>query len=124
MADGLADELEVGVGEQGDLLDAVDAVDPGEEAQHGEVPVLVDEVVEADGGEGDVVGVEGWRGRVGGEELDVEGVGGVDGDHGLGVVVEVLEEDLAEGVDLARVRGAAVAGQELALLLEGPEEGV
>lgn len=27
------------------------------------------------------------RRRVGGEELDVEGVGGVDGDHGFAVVV-------------------------------------
>lgn len=120
--DGLADELEVGVGEQRDLLDAVDAVDPGEQAQHGEVPVFVDEAGEADGGEGHVVGVEGRRGRVGGEEFDVEGVGGVDGDHGLGVVVQVLEQDLAQGVDLAAA--AAVPGQELALLLQRAEEGV
>ena len=71
------------------------------------------------------MGVEGGRGRVGGEELDVERVGGVDGDHGLGVVVEVLEQDLAQCVDLAAaVAGGGVAGQELALLLERAEEGV
>ena len=124
MPDRLPDKLEVGIRQQGDLLHAVDAVDAGQHAQHCEVPVLVDEVVEADGGEGHVVGVEGRGRRVGGEEFDVEGVGGVDGDHGFGVVVEVFEEDFAQGVDLAAVRGAAVAGQEVALLLERAEEGV
>ena len=124
MPHGLAHELEVRVGPQRDLLHAVDAVDPGQDAPHREVPVLVDEAVEADGGEGHVVGVEGRGGRVGGEEFDVEGVGGVDGDHGFGVVVQVLQEDLAQRVDLAAVRGAAVAGEELALLLQAPEEGV
>ena len=123
VADGLADELRVRVGPQRDLPDAVDAVDPGQQAQHGEVPVVVDEVAEADGGEGHVVGVQGRGRRVGGEELDVERVGGVDGDHGFGVVVQVLEEDLAQGVDLAAA-AAAVAGEELALLLERAEEGV
>lgn len=83
MADGLPHELEVGVRQQRNLLHAVHAVDPGEHAQHREVPVLVDEVFEPDGGEGDVVGVEGRGRRVGGEEFDVEGIGGVDGDHGL-----------------------------------------
>lgn len=125
MPNGFPHELEVGVGQQGNLLDAIDAVNPRQDAQHGEVPVFVDEVVEADGGEGHVVGVEG-RGRgVGGEEFDVEGVGGVDGDHGFGVVVQVLEEDFAQGVDLAAVWGAAaVAGEEVALLFEGAEEEV
>ena len=124
MPDSLPHELQVCVGQEGNLLDAVDAIDPGQDAQHGEVPVLVDEVVEADGGEGHVVGVEGrGRGR-GGEEFDVEGVGGVDGDHGFGVVVEVFEEDFAQGVDLAAGAAAAVAGEEVALLLEGAEEGV
>lgn len=124
MPDRFPHELEVGVGEQRNLLDAVDAVDPGEDVQHGEVPVFVDEVFETDGGEGHVVGVEGRGRRVGGEEFDVEGVGGVDGDHGFGVVVQVLEQDLAERVDLAAVRRAAVAGEELALLLERAEQGV
>lgn len=125
MPDGLPHELEVGVRPQRNLLDAVDAVDPGQHAQHREVPVLVDEVLEPNGGEGDVVGVEGRGRRVGGEEFDVEGVGGVDGDHGFRVVVQVFEQDLAQGVDLAAVRGGvAIAGEELALLLEGAEEGV
>lgn len=111
MPDRFPDELEIRIRQERNPLHAVDAVDPGEHAQHREVPVFVDEVLEADGGEGHVVGVEG-RGRgVGGEEFDVEGVGGVDGDHGFGVVVQVFEEDLAEGVDLAAVRGAgAVTG--------------
>ena len=120
VADRLAHKLKVGVGKQRNLLNAVNAVNPGEDAQHGEVPVLVNKVVKPDGGKGHVVGVEGRGRRVGGEELNVEGVGGVNGDHGLGVVVQVLEEDLAEGVDAA----AAVPGQELALLLERAEEGV
>ena len=124
MPDRFPHELEVGVGQQRNLLDAVDTVDPGEDVQHGEVPVFVDEVFETDGGEGHVVGVEGRGRRVGGEEFDVEGVGGVDGDHGFGVVVQVLEQDLAERVDLAAVRRAAVAGEELALLLERAEQGV
>ena len=126
MPDGLAHELEVGVGEQGDLPDAVDAVDVGQHAPHGEVPVVVDEAGEADGGEGHVVGVQGRGRRVGGEEFDVECVGGVDGDHGLGVIVQVFQQDLAQRVDLAAVRraAAAVPGQELALLLQRAEEGV
>lgn len=136
MADGLSHELQVRIGQEGNLLDAVDAVDPRQDAQHREVPVLVDEVVdevvEADGGEGHVVGVEGWGRGVGGEEFDVEGVGGVDGDHGFGVVVEVFEEDFTQGVDLAAgvraaiaaAAAAAIAGEEVALLFEGAEEGV
>ena len=120
--DGLAHELEVGVGAQGDLADAVDAVEPGQDAQHGEVPVGVDEAGEADGGEGHVVGAAGRGRRVGGEELEVEGVGRVEGHHGLGVGVEVLEQDLAQGVEAAPA--VAVAGQEPALLLQRAEEGV
>ncbi len=78
------------------------------------------------------MGVEGRGRRVGGEELDVERVGGVDGDHGLGVRVEVLEQDLAQRVDLAAAAAAASAAagaarvprQELRLLFQRAEEGV
>ena len=91
MPNGLPHEFEIRIRQKGDLLHAVDAVDPREDTQHREVPILVDEVLEADGGKGDVVGVEGRGRRVGGKELDVEGVGGVDGDHGLGVVVQVFQ---------------------------------
>lgn len=74
------------------------------------------------------MGVEGRGRRVGGEELDVERVGGVDGDHGFGVRVEVLEQDLAQRVDLAAAAtagGAArVPRQELRLLFQRAEEGV
>ncbi len=35
------------------------------------------------------------RGRgVGGEELDIEGVGGVNWDHGFAVVVQIFQKDL------------------------------
>ncbi len=34
-----------------------------------------------------MVGMEGWGRGVGGEEFDVEGVGGVDGDHSFRVIV-------------------------------------
>ena len=110
VGDGGADELVVRVGEQGDLLDAVEAVDVGEDEQHGEIPVGVGEGGEAHGGEGDVVREDPWRWRVGREELDVEGVGGVDGDHAFAVVVEVFQEDFAERVDLARVGCGGVFG--------------
>ena len=87
MPDRLPHKLKVRISQQGNLLDAVYAVDPRQDAQHRQVPIFVNEVVETDGGEGHVVGVEG-RGRgVGGEELNIEGVGGVDGDHGFGVIV-------------------------------------
>ena len=68
--------------------------------------------------------VEGRGRRVGGEEFDVEGIGGVDGDHGLGIVVQILEQNLTQRVNLAAVGRAAVARQELALLLQRAEEGV
>lgn len=35
-----------------------------------------------------------WRG-VGGEEFDIEGVGGVDGDHSFRVVIQIFEESFA-----------------------------
>ena len=107
VADGFADEFEVCVGELGDAVDAVYAVDVGEDAGHcevtargggaffeGEGGVLREEGGEGNGGEGDVPGVEGWGRGVGGEELEIEGCGGVEGDLGFAVVVEVFEEDL------------------------------
>ncbi len=39
VAEGFFDEFVVGVGEEGDLLDGVDAVDVGEDEEHGWVPV-------------------------------------------------------------------------------------
>lgn len=123
VGDGLAHEAVVGVGAQGDLAHAVEAVDVRQDQQHGEVPVGVRQRVEPHGAEGHVVRPDGRRCRVGGEELDVQGVGFVDGDHAFAVVVQVLEQDLAQGVDFARVRGGEVAGQELGLFFQGAEEG-
>lgn len=75
VADRAAGEGEVGVGGGGDAGDARDAVDVGRDARHGQVPCLVCEGGEADGGEGDVPGAHGGRGWVGGEEFEVERVG-------------------------------------------------
>lgn len=70
------------------------------------------------------MGVEGRGRRVGGEEFDVEGIGGVDGDHRLGIIVQILQQDLTQRVNLATVRRTAITGQELALLLQRAEEGI
>ena len=87
VAEGFLNEFVVCVGEEGDLFDGIDAVDVREDEQHGKVPIGVGEGGEVNGCEGDVVRVEG-RGRgVCGEEFDVEGGGGVEGDHSFGVVV-------------------------------------
>lgn len=120
--DGFAHEFVVGVGEEGDLAHAVDAVDVRQDEQHGEIPVLVGERREPDGAEGHVVRVQGRRGRVHGEEFDVERVVGVNGDHGFAVVVEVFEQDFAQGVDFARVGRRRVAREEAGLLFERAEE--
>ena len=50
--------------------------------------------------------MEGRWGGVGREEFEVQGVGGVEGDLGLAVVVEVFEEDFGEGVEF----GCGVVG--------------
>ena len=123
MLDRLPHELEIGVGQQRNLLDAVDTIDPGTDAQHREVPIHIDQVFEADGGEGHVVGIEGRRWGVGGEEFNVERIGGVDWDHSFRIVVQILEQYFAQGVDFAAARSgdAAVAREELALLLERAE---
>ena len=42
-----------------------------------------------------MVRMEGWRWGIGGEEFDVEGIGGVDGDHGFGIVIEIFKEGFA-----------------------------
>lgn len=107
LADCFADELQVRVGEEGDPFHRVDAVDVGEDAEECDVPGGgIDHVGEGDGQEGHLVRVERGRGRVDGEELDVQGGGGGgDGDHALGIVVQVLEQDLADGVD---ARGGGV----------------
>lgn len=120
--DGFAHELVVGVGEEGDLAHAVDAVDVRQDEQHGEIPVLVGERREPDGAEGHVVRVQRRRGRVHGEEFNVERVVGVNGDHGFAVVVEVFEQDFAQGVDFARVGRRRVAREEAGLFFERAEE--
>ena len=101
---------------------AVDAVDVWEDEQHGEVPILVHERGEAYCAEGDMMREQGRRRRVGGEELDVERVVVVDGDHGFAVVVQVFEQDLAQGVDFACVGRRGITAEEMGLLLEGAEQ--
>ena len=51
----LADELVVGVGREGDLSHAIDAIDVREDEQHGKVPVWVHEGGEPHSAEGHVV---------------------------------------------------------------------
>ncbi|KAI4120493.1 MAG: hypothetical protein LQ347_007085, partial [Umbilicaria vellea] len=51
------------------------------------------------------------------------GVGFVDGDHAFAVVVQVLEQDLAERVHVAGVGGGEVAREEFGLFFERAEEG-
>lgn len=77
VAEGGAGEVGVCVGAGGDGADAVDAVNVREEGEQGQVPVGVGEGGQVDRGEGDVVVVEGRRGWEGGEEFDVQRVGGI-----------------------------------------------
>lgn len=122
VAEGGAGEVRLCVGAGGDGADAVDAVDVREEGEQGQIPVGVGEGGQVDGGEGDVVVVEGRGRREGGEEFDVERVGGIwplsiservfsrdrstggakegavvrtDGDHAFAVVVQILQDHLA-----------------------------
>ena len=122
MADRLAHQLVVGIGSQGDLRHAVDAVDVREDEQHGEVPILVHERREAYRAEGNMMREQGRRWRVGGEELDVQRVVVVDGDHTFAVIVQVFEQDLAQSVDLTRVGRRRIAAEEVGLLLESAQQ--
>lgn len=123
VGDGLAHELVVGVGAQGDLAHAVEAVDVRQDQQHREVPIRVRQRREPHGAEGHLVRRDGRRRRVAGEELDVQGVGFVDRDHAFAVVVQVLEQDLAQCVHFAGVGGGGVAREEFGLFFQGAEEG-
>lgn len=122
VADRLAHQLIVGVGGQGDLRHAVDAVDVREDEQHGEVPVRVHQRRQPHRAERHMMREQRRRRRVGGEELDVERVVVIDGDHRFAVVVQVLEQDLAQGVDLARVGRRDIAAEEARLLLERAQQ--
>lgn len=95
MSDGFADESVVCVRSQGNLKDAVYAVDVGEDEQHGEVPVLIYQLLEADGTKGYMVGEQRRGSRVGRKKLDVESVSIVYWNHRLAVIVQVFQQDLA-----------------------------
>lgn len=105
------------------MKDAVDTVDVGEDEQHGEVPVLVYELLEEHGTKGYMVGEQRRRGRVGRKKLDVEGVSIIYGNHRLAVIVQVFEQDLAQCVDLPGVRRGGVTGQEVGLFFESAQKG-
>lgn len=122
VADRLAHQLVVGVGGQGDLRHAVDAVDVREDEQHSEVPVGVHQRRQPHRAERHMMREQRRRRRVGGEELDVERVVVIDRDHRFAVVVQVLEQDLAQGVDLARVGRRDIAAEEARLLLERAQQ--
>ena len=62
------------------------------------------------------------RGRVGREELDVEGVEVVDRDHAFAVVVEVLHQHLTDGVELAGAGSGGIVGEEVGLLFEAAHQ--
>lgn len=81
------DEFVVCICGERNLAHAVYAVDVRKYEKHSEIPIIVFEGGETHGAEGDVVREDMGRGRICGEKLDVEGVGGVDGDHGFAVVV-------------------------------------
>lgn len=116
--DAFLGEFDVGVGQRGDAFDAVDSVDERDDAQHGQVPILVDHGVDAHGEERDVPGLDARRVGQRREEFDVERVEFVDGDHAFTVVVQVFHEHLTQTVDLARVAGGVVVGQEMGLLFQ------
>lgn len=69
------------------------------------------------------MGEERRRRGVSGEELDIEGVGGVDGDHGFAIVIQVFQEDFAQRIDLARIWRGGVPREKVRLLFEGAEKG-
>lgn len=63
-----------------------------------------------------------WRG-VGREELDVEAIGVINGDHGFAVVVEIFQEGFAHGVNFSRIGWRRVTREEIGLLFERAQEG-
>ena len=69
------------------------------------------------------MGVYRWRWRVRGEKLDVQGVGVVDGNHALAVIVQILEQDLAQRIHLPRIRGTRISRQEMRRLFQVLEKG-
>ena len=95
MSDSFPYKLVIRICDQSDLPDAIEAIDVWQDEQHCQVPIRVSEVLEADGGEWDMVREDAGRRGVSGEELDVQCVGGIDRDHAFAVVIQVLEEDLA-----------------------------
>lgn len=58
-----------------------------------------------------------WRG-VGGEQLYIQGVGIINGDHGLAIVVQIFEENFTQSVDLACIRWRRVPREKVVLLFE------
>jgi len=124
MTDRLLDQLEVRVREKGNLLDAVYTVNPGQHPQHGQVPILVYKILKMDGTERHMMGVQG-RGRwICRKELDIERVGGVDGNHSLAVIIQIFEQYFTQRIDFPRVRLRSILRQELTLFLERAKQRV
>ena len=122
MLDAASCQTEVSICEQCDLFHGADAVDVGDYALHCEVPVFVHERLWPDGEDRDVPRLDGWRRRVGGEELDVEGVELVDRYHAFAVVVQVFHEHLADGVEFSGAWRRGVAGKEMRLFFEAAHQ--
>lgn len=72
MAYGTTGQGEVGISEDGDDADAVDAIDIGDDALHCQIPVLIHKRLISDGEQGDLPCLDRWRSRVNREQLDVQ----------------------------------------------------
>lgn len=114
--DAFLGELEVSVGQGGDALDAVDPVDERNDAQHGQVPILVDHGVDAHGEEGDMPWLDAGRVGQSRKEFDIESVELVDWNHAFAVVVQIFHEHFTQAVDLASVGGRVIVREEVGLL--------
>ncbi|KFY89902.1 hypothetical protein V498_06269 [Pseudogymnoascus sp. VKM F-4517 (FW-2822)] len=89
-------QLERHIRRHRDAAHVAHPVDERNHLAHRQVPPIVHDLVEPDLGDGDVPGLHGRRVALHGEELHVDRVRLVDGDHALVVVVQVLADDLEQ----------------------------
>ena len=108
-------QLIIGVGEQRNLLDAIEAVNIRQDKEHGQIPAFVRQGVETHRTKRYVVRRHGRRGRISGEELDIQRIGVIYGNHAFTVVVQILQQNFTQGVDLPGVGRGSIGREEVRL---------
>ena len=95
MLDAFLGQLQICIGQSGDTFDTVDAIDEWNDAEHGQIPVLVDHGVNQDRKQWNVPWFD--TGRIGEcrEEFDIQRVKLIDGNHAFAVIIEVFHQHFA-----------------------------